>query len=102
MLNDICGNVGQAFESKRRRKKKADSVCDGESVHVLGDAVYVGDVGPFLGVGVDAHVYQFSQLGKRKMEEFRLQVYEFINSIIITTRVILMKPLKRHGRRFEI
>lgn len=38
---------------------------------MLGDAVYVGDVGPFLGVGVDAHVYQFSQLGKRKMERMK-------------------------------
>lgn len=56
----------------------ADSVCDGQGVHVLGDAVYVGDVGPFLWVGVDAHIYQFSQLGRRKIKELRYQVQQCI------------------------
>lgn len=81
----------RAFESKSKKDKKADSVCDGEGLHVLGDAVYVGDVRPFLGVGVDAHIYQFSQLRKRKIEQLRFQVYEFIDSIVFSPQLIQIK-----------
>lgn len=60
-LNDICG-PDEGLKSRSKKNRVADSVCDRQGVHVFGDVIYVGDVRPFLWVGVDAHIYQFSQL----------------------------------------
>ncbi len=64
-LNDICG-PDEGLKSRSKKNRVADSVCDCQGMHVFGDAIYVGDVRPFLWVGVDAHIYQFSQLEEKK------------------------------------
>ncbi len=67
-LNDICG-PDEGLKSRSKKNRVADSVCDRQGMHVFGDVIYVGDIRPFLWVGVDAHIYQFSQLEEKKKDK---------------------------------
>lgn len=63
---NVIGGPDEGLQSRSKRNRVANSVCDRQGLHVLGDAVYVGDVRSFLWVRVDAHIYQFSQLVEKK------------------------------------
>lgn len=63
---NVIGGPDEDLQSRSKRNWVPNSVRDRQGLHLLGDAVYVGDVRSFLWVGVDAHIYQFSQLEEKK------------------------------------
>lgn len=61
-----AGCVGRRGGEGRGAGLRTGLAAQRDGLHLLGDVVHVGDVGPPLGIGADAHIYQLSQLKERE------------------------------------